>query len=113
METAIFSITDNNIHSQYLSTTSKGIDIFLRMKRIESSLATLYFTDEDNNILEIPKNIVIYTYNNYTAERVVLKPLPNVPRYVLCHTDDYEIEYYSQIILSLKPQRVWKINYKK
>lgn len=103
-----YSIMDNDHYSQYVANT-RYIEIHLHIKPCGSSLATLYFTDEDNNIIDIPKRIVVYTYDYNTHERIVLKPLPNKPRYCLCHTDDYEIEYYTEKILVLKPQKGWKI----
>lgn len=91
------------------SVRFKDTNVFLNIKPCGSSLAMLYFTDENRAVINIPREIEIYTYDSYTYKRVILRPLPKSPRYCLCHTDEYEIEYKNIVIMSMKPQKSWKI----
>lgn len=105
-KTTAFSISENDVYRKPIDT-----NIILHMKQCGSSLAQLYFTDASGSLINIPKGIVVYTYHHITHERIIINPISKTPRYCLCHTDDYEIEYKNEKILTMKPQKGWNLSY--
>jgi phosphate starvation-inducible membrane PsiE len=102
METFDFTKIDN----EYMY--NMGSNMILHIKRINHSVAILYFTDEMNNKINIPEDIVVYTYYYQdTNIKIIQKPIKQ--DYHLCWTDNYTIEYKKIQILSLNSQRKWNI----
>lgn len=81
----------------------------LCLKRINHSVAMLYFTDEMSNKINIPDGIIVYTtdYQN-TQMRVIIKPIDKT--YPLCWTDDYTVELNNNVLINIKNQRKWVIS---
>lgn len=67
----------------------------------------LYFTDEMNNKVNVPNDILVYTYDYTNNKRVLLNPIKQ--DYALCCTDNYEIELNKNILINIKNQRKWNI----
>jgi hypothetical protein len=84
-------------------------DIILRIEQTSNSIACLYFTDGTNNKINIPENIVIYTYDYQTKERVILKPL-DVKNYILCWTDNYDVKMNNEVLWLIRNRRRWDIS---
>jgi len=103
METTFdFTTTDNEYIYNMDSTT------ILHVKRINHSVAVLYFTDEMSNKIDIPDNIVIYTYDyQNTNKKVIQKAIRQ--DYLLCWTDDYVVELNNIELINIKNQRKWNI----
>ena len=102
METFDFTKKDNKY--KY----NMGSNIILNIKRINHSVAVLYFTDEMSNKINIPDDIVIYTYDyEDTNKKIILKAIKE--ECPLCWTDNYTIEYKKIEILSINSQRKWNI----
>lgn len=98
-----FSNTDN----EYIHAIHPGL--LVHIHRISHSVASLSFTDEFNNKVPIPTEIKVYTFD-YTKKqsKVIVKPsLHN--DYALCWTDNYTVEWNSEIVLNIKNKRSWKI----
>ena len=98
MDTFDFTNTDN----EYIF--NMGSNIILHIKRSNHSVAVLYFTDEMSNKINIPDDIVVYTYTN---KKIIQKAIKQ--DYPLCWTDNYTIEYKQIQILSINSQRKWNI----
>jgi hypothetical protein len=94
-----------NSNSEYTYNVNSNIN--LHIKRINNGVAILYFTDEMNNKVNVPNDILVYTYDNTNNERVILNPMRQY--YALCWTDNYEIELNKNILINIKNQRKWKI----
>jgi hypothetical protein len=102
METTFdFTTTDNKYIYNMNSTT------ILLIKRINHSVAVLYFTDKMNNKIDIPDDIVIYTYDYQTNKKVIQKAIRQ--DYLLCWTDDYVVELNNIELINIKNQRKWNI----
>lgn len=94
-----------NYNSEY--TYNVNYNVNLHIKRINHSIAILYFTDEMNNKMNVPNDILVYTYDYSNNERVLLNPIKQ--EYALCWTDNYEIELNKNILINIKNQRKWNI----
>jgi hypothetical protein len=94
-----------NYNSEY--TYNVNYNVILHIKRINHAVAILYFTDEMNNKMNIPDDILVYTYDYSDNKRVLLKPIKQ--EYALCWTDNYEIELNKNILINIKNQRKWNI----
>jgi hypothetical protein len=104
METTFdFAMTE----SEYVCDISSNIKLCI--KRINHSVAILYFTDEMSNMINIPDGIIVYTfvYQN-TQKRVSIKPANKT--YALCWTDDYTVELNNNVLINIKNQRKWVIS---
>lgn len=102
METFDFTKTDN----EYMY--NMGSNMILHIKQTNHSVALLYFTDEMSNKINIPEDIVVYTYDYQdTNKKIIQKPIKQ--DYPLCWTDNYTIEYKEIEFLSLNTQRKWNI----
>ena len=84
-------------------------ELLVHINRISHSVASLTFTDEFNNKVPIPNEIRVYTFDyTKTQSKVIVKPsLHN--DYVLCWTDNYTVEWNSEIVVNIKNKRSWKI----
>ena len=94
-----------NSNSEY--TYNVNFNINLHIKRINNAVAILYLTDEMNNKMNVPNNILVYTYDYTNNKRVLLNPIKQ--EYALCWTDNYEIELNNNILINIKNQRKWNI----
>ena len=79
------------------------------IKRINHSVAILYFIDEMSNKINIPDGLVVYTSDYQNSEkRAILRSIDEY--YHLCWTDDYMMELNKQVLLNIKNQRTWIIS---
>ena len=102
METFHFTKTDNEL------MYTMGSNMILHIKRMNHGVAVLYFTDDMSNKINIPEDIVVYTYDYQdTNKKIVQKAFKQ--DYPLCWTDNYTVEYKKIQILSLNSQRAWNI----
>ena len=80
----------------------------LHIKQINNGVAVLYFTDEDSNKINIPNNIMVYTYDfEDNNKRLLLNPIRQ--DYALCWTDNYTVELNKNVLINIKNQRKWNI----
>ncbi len=86
-------------------------NIVAHIESVSQSVSCLYFTEKKQNHIEkkipIPKNLVVYTYNNSNLNKIISNPADQV--YVLCWSDNYEIEYNKVPIINITSQRTWNI----
>ena len=81
---------------------------YLNIKKMTKSIAMVYFTNLDNNRIDIPEEIKIYTINYMNNQRTLQNPADK-QLYTLCWSDKYTIEYNEQVILTISPERKWHI----
>lgn len=78
----------------------------LKLERASHSVAMLYFKDADNNLIVIPSEIKVYTFD--VNKKIVHDSIEKYS-YALAYTDGYEIYYKDVMIMKIEPQRIWKI----
>lgn len=92
---------------EYINNINSNTNLCI--KRINHSVAILYFTDEMSNIINIPDGVVVYTFDyQNTQNRVILKSIDKL--YSLCWTDDYIVELNKNVLINIKNQRKWIIS---
>jgi len=102
METTFdFTTIDNEYMYNMNSTT------IIHIKRINNSVAILYFTDEMSNKINIPNDILVYTFDNQTNKKMIQNASNQY--YPLCWTDDYIVELHKNVVINIKNQRKWNI----
>lgn len=82
-------------------------NIILHIKRMNHPIAMLYFTDEMDNKINIPTNIVVYKYNYNSYQKVILKSSHEI--YALYWKDNYAIEYNDKKIIDIENRRRWTV----
>jgi hypothetical protein len=93
------------LNSEYIYNINSNL--ILHIKQINHGVAMLYFTDELNNKINIPNDILVYTYNYDDSKKVLLKSINQ--EYALCWTDDYVVELNKNVLLNIQNQRKWNI----
>ena len=103
--TTIFDFTLEESEFDY----SIDFNTKLHIKRINHSVAMLYFTDVSGNKISIPGGIVVYTtdYQNI-QNKIILKQINKI--YYLCWTDNYIIKLNETVLLNINNQRKWSIS---
>ena len=105
-ETTMFDFSDSNSELNFYIGDNYTT---LNIKRINDSIAILYFTDDLNNHIDIPTEIKIYTFDfNDTKKRVIQTPVTE-QLYTLCWSENYIVEFNDNIILNIESQRHWNI----
>ena len=69
--------------------------------------ALVYFTDKLDNIIDIPAEIKIYTFDE--GIRHEQKRLDK-QYYGLCWSDNYDVEFEGSRLLTIENQRQWNIS---
>lgn len=116
MPSTLFNFTKLKQHYKYTVDSQ----LILHIKNVSDSLAYLYFTDENNNNIDIPNNIILYSVNEnddkIVSRSYVSSKIPEVNRppfdgmfYYMDCTDYFEITYNDIIILTLNPTDSWEI----
>ncbi len=102
METTFdFNINDN----EYTYNVNSTINLHIR--KINNSVAILYFTDEIGNKINIPDGLIVYTYDYQTNKKIIQNHIHQY--YPLCWTDDYVIELNEIVLINIRNQRKWNI----
>jgi hypothetical protein len=82
-------------------------NIQLRITNINNGVAIMYFTDENDNKINIPNGLVVTSYDELIP--IIQKPFYN--DYILYWTDDYVVEFNNNIVIQIKNKRTWNIKY--
>jgi hypothetical protein len=113
--------------SEYIYEISPTIIIHLYSSN--NAVAILEFTDDNNNKINIPPGLVIYTKNYQNGKKTLEKPFidnqVNYPvvggrkevyplgaicgSYALCWTDNYMVELNNKLLFEIKNKRNWEI----
>jgi hypothetical protein len=97
-----------NLNSIQLCQFTIDTNIKMRLEKYNSSLATIYFTDDLLNKISIPSKIHMQTYDAEVKDIIICKPI-NENSYIICITDDYEVFYKEFSILYIESQKCWKL----
>ena len=89
-------------------TMNMDASTILYIITISNSVAMLYFTDEAGKKINIPNGIVIYQYDYENVNKKVKMSHIN-HYYPLCWTDNYTVEWNTNVLLSIQNQRKWNI----
>ena len=103
-----FNTTENDYHFHYIVDKN----IIMHLIRINHAVACIYFTDKDFNETLVPQGIQIYSFDfQNTSQKILISPI-EITKYVLCWTDNYEIEFNGKQIMCIENQRTWNIRSK-
>ena len=106
MDKSIFDF--NNEEKQFFLEYIND-EILLNIGRLNITTAILYFTDEMDDLINIPSNIIIYEYENQKKHnKTILPKMTNTQTFLLWWNKNYIIEY-NNIIYSIKSNRTWDI----
>jgi hypothetical protein len=84
-------------------------NIILHIKTITHSFTILYFTDELNNIIDVPNDILVYSYIRGNKNKKYIEYPTEKNTYVLSSTDNYDIKYNGYNVLHIKSKISWDI----
>ena len=100
-----------NTSQQYSFNVDTQLTLNLECKGNRDPIASLFFTDENNNIIPVPDQIVVYGYEmpSKLCAKELIRPYPGSNCYALCWTDTYEISYKGKVILSTETNRSWNL----
>jgi hypothetical protein len=69
----------------------------------------MYFTDENNNTIDIPNGFVVYRYDFQNPNKRVIQSSIQNKIYALCWSENYDIEYNGKNIVNINNKRSWII----
>ena len=98
------------INNHYAKKIDDGLT--LNIKCINLSTANLYFTNDENLIVQIPTDItvyLVYMFNLQNVNKIIQCGIGN-KYFSLDFSNKYMIEYKGNVIFRLDTQRGWKIN---
>jgi hypothetical protein len=99
METE-FNFTDLN--TEFIYSLHPKSEIILHIKRIKNSVATLYFTNQLNQKIDIPSEFMVYNNSN------IYKP-NDTNDYTLYWCKNYDIVYRGDTLYNIRSKKTWTI----
>ena len=100
MET-IFNFANKN--TEFIYSLHLKSEIILHMKRKSKSAATLYFTNQLNETIDIPSEFIVYQNID------ILQPNNETNDYTLYWRKNYDIVYRGDTLYNIRPERTWTI----
>jgi len=82
--------------------------VTMHIKSVSHAVACIHFTSQGIKAA-IPNNLLVYTWDPQNNKVKVIQDSVDNYSYILCWTDDYEIQYNGKKIISLENQRCWNI----
>ena len=106
MKTKFYFDKDNN----YTYNINTNIFVKIKCETLSNlSLAHLYFIDENNNTINIPQGFIIEAYSS--GRKITDKPYETpYPHYQLWLTENYDIIYEDNLIITIRNNSCWDIN---
>ena len=89
----------SNVNTQYIYALRPRFDIFLRITRKNNSSATLYFTNQLNEKIDIPSEFVVY------QNQEILQPNEETDDYTLYWKKNYDIVYNGETLYNIRNNR--------
>lgn len=95
-----------NTDTEFIYALHPKSEIILHIIRKNNSKATLYFTNQLNEEIDIPPNFIVYKHKN-----TILLPLhPNETNdYTLFWRKNYDIVYNGETLYNIRNDRTWTI----
>jgi len=101
-----FSQTNN---AEFLYSLNPKSTIILHIKGMNYSSASLYFTNEMNEKINIPDEHEFIVYRRYSENELqIINPKKN-NMYKLHNNRDYDIIWNDENILNIRNERTWTI----
>jgi hypothetical protein len=82
--------------------------IVLHIDQNNFDFAALYFTNEQNNRINIPTEIEVYLNEDEYSKKTIQPSIKQL-MYPLCWRDNYVVEWNNKMIVNIKNQRKWTI----
>jgi hypothetical protein len=105
MET-IFDFSNNDNDTEFIYALHPKSQIILHIKQKNNSSATLYFTNQLNEKIDIPSEFFVYKNNNNI--NTLLHP-NETNDYTLYWRKDYDIVYNGETLYNIRNNRTWII----
>jgi hypothetical protein len=96
----------SNKNTEFIYALHPKSEIILHIKRKNNSKATLYFTNQLNEEIDIPSEFIIY--KNINKINSLLYP-NKTNYYTLYLYDDYDIVYKGETLYNIRNNRSWII----
>jgi hypothetical protein len=103
MET-IFNFSNND--TEFIYALHPKSKIILHMKQKNNSCASLYFTNQLNEEIDIPSEFIVY--KNYINITTLLHP-NETNNYTLYCRKNYDIVYNGETLFNIRNNRTWII----
>ena len=101
METT-FNFSNDNPNTEFIYALHPKSKIILHIKRKNNSSATLYFTNQLNEKIDIPSDFFVYRNHNIL--------LPNETNdYTLYWRKNYDVIYNGETLYNIRNDRTWTI----
>jgi len=84
-------------------------NIILHIKSINNSIANLYFTNELNHKIDIPSEILLYSYIRGNKNQKYIEYPTEENTYLLYSNYNYDIKYNGYNVLHIKSKISWDI----
>ena len=97
--------------TEFIQVLFPKSDIFLHIERINNSKASLYFTNQLNEKIDIPSGFIVYRIKKTDSEDSHLELYPNETNnnYILYWRKNYDIVYYGSTIHNIRNEKKWTI----
>lgn len=93
----------SNTNTEFIYSLHPKSEIILHIKRKNNSIATLYFTNQLNETIEIPSEFIVFQNND------IVKPDNNRNDYTLFWRKNYDIVYKGETLYNIRKERRWTI----
>jgi hypothetical protein len=106
METT-FNFSNHNHNTEFIYALHPKSEIILHIKRKNNSSATLYFTNQLNEKIDIPSDFKVYKHdkNNFN---ILLHP-NETNDYTLYWRKNYDVVYNGETLYNIRNDRTWTI----
>lgn len=95
-----------NSNTEFIYALHPKSEIILHIKRKNNSSATLYFTNQLNEIIDIPSDFKVYKNNNNM--NTLLHP-NETNDYTLYWRKNYDIIYNGETLYNIRNEKTWTI----
>ena len=97
----------SNKDSEFIYSLHPKSEIILHIKRKNNSSATLYFTNQLNEKIDIPSEFFVYRNNNNNINTLLLSNETN--DYTLYWRKNYDIIYNGETLYNIRNEKTWTI----
>ena len=98
----------NNHDTEFIYSLHPKSEIILHIKRKNNSAASLYFTNQLNEKINIPSEFIVY-YRNNNNMNILLHPNDITDDYTLYWKKNYDIVYNGETLYNIRNDRTWTI----
>jgi len=106
MET-IFNFSNKD--TEFIYSLHPKSEIILHIKRKKNLSATLYFTNQLNEQIDIPSEFFVYKHNNNNNNMKTLLHPNETNNYTLYWSKNYDIVYNGETLYNIRNDRTWTI----